>query len=141
VRFIYYILLFVSLICIFSCEKTSNTLNTCPDLINNISLSDYPTDIYSVNEVRVEGEELLINVTYGGGCEDHDFSLIKPPLFCGTPPISLIMYLSHDSHNDACFAIVTEHNLCFDISEIFELYLNEELTLYFSHPDSLYDLN
>ena len=124
---------------ISSCEKQNNTVNTtCPNLIQNVTLNDFPMDFYGVNEVEVIEEELHINVSYGGGCEDHDFKLImnnQTPIDGGGQQIEML-YLSHNANNDVCYAQILEHHLCFDISNL----LNDEL-LFFYHPDSLYNLN
>ena len=124
---------------ISSCEKQNNTVNTtCPDLIQNVTLNDFPMDFYGVNEVEVIEEEFHINVSYGGGCEDHEFKLImnnENPIDGGGQQIGML-YISHNANNDVCYAQITEHHLCFNISNL----LNDEL-LFFYHPDSLYDLN
>ena len=135
------ILLFFSLFFTSSCEKESNSINSCPDLIQNINLEDFPMDLYGVNEIVLDENELFINVNYGGGCEDHIFKLVMEPNFCGTLPVYYYFYLSHDANNDLCEAFITEHNLCFDISELLTGDLNDEVFLFFSHPDSLYNLN
>ena len=135
------ILLFFSLFFTSSCEKESNSINSCPDLIQNVNLEDFPMDLYGVNEIVLDENELFINVNYGGGCEDHIFKLVMEPNFYGTPPVYYYFYLSHDANNDLCEAFITEHNLCFDISELLTGNLNDEVFLFFSHPDSLYNLN
>ena len=80
---------------------------------------------------------MQINVTYGGGCEYHEFKLINvvSSIDGGGQQID-VLYLSHNSNNDVCEALIIEHQLCFDISNI----LNGQV-VYFSHPDSLYQLN
>ena len=135
------ILLFFSLFFTSSCEKESNSINSCPDLTQNVNLEDFPMDLYGVNEIVLDENELFINVNYGGGCEDHIFKLVMEPNFCGTSPVYYYFYLSHDANNDLCEAFITEHNLCFDISELLTGNLNDEVFLFFSHPDSLYNLN
>ena len=135
------ILLFFPLFFTSSCEKESNSINSCPDLIQNVNLEDFPMDLYGVNEIVLDENELFINVNYGGGCEDHIFKLVMEPNFCGTLPVYYYFYLSHDANNDLCEAFITEHNLCFDISELLTGNLNDEVFLFFSHPDSLYNLN
>ena len=133
------ILLFFSLFFFSSCEKESNSINSCPDLIQNVNLGNFPMDFYGLNEIVLDENELFININYGGGCEDHSFKLVMEPVFCGTPPY-YYFYLSHDANNDGCFAFIA-HNLCFDISELLTGNLNDEVFLFFSHPDSLYNLN
>ena len=48
-----------------SCEKAS--VNSCPNVIEDVNLNDFPMDEYGVNEIEVTEKQLLINVTYGGG--------------------------------------------------------------------------
>jgi len=129
-----FILLFLPLFYIYSCEKQTHN---CPELIQSVSIADFPIDLYGVNMVEVLDDELRINVNYGGGCEVHEFKLINiiSPIDGGDQQMN-VLYLSHNANNDVCFAQITEHQLCFDISDI----TNDGL-LYFSHPDSLYDLN
>ena len=128
-----YVLIFFSF-SFFSCEKT---INNCPDLIQGVSISDFSMDLYGVNEVQVFEDELRISVNYGGGFEEHEFKLINDnsPVDGGGQQMD-VLYLSHNANNDGCFALITEHQLCYDISDLLDGGL-----LYFQHPDSLYDLN
>ena len=129
-------LIFISILIHYSCEES--TSNSCPDLIKNVNLLDYPMDFYGVNEIEVTGSQLLINVSYGGGCEEHYFNLTldnASPIDGGGQQID-VLYLSHNANNDACNSQIIEHQLCFDISNLEIGYL-----LYLSHPDSLYELN
>ena len=119
-----------------SCEKSS--INSCPDVIENVNLTDFPMDEFGVNEIEVTEDELLINVTYGGGCENHDFNMIlynQNPIDEGGEQ-NQILSLSHDANNDVCYALILEHELCFNISNV-----ENEGVLYFYHRDSLYVLN
>ena len=121
---------------LYSCEKSNS--NSCPDLIKNANLQDYPIDFYGINEVEVIENQLLINVSYGGGCEEHYFNLIldtASPIDGGGQQID-VLHLSHNANNDACNSLILEHQLCFNISNLEIGYL-----LYLSHPDSLYKLN
>ena len=138
---LFFLLTFLILIYSSSCEKTANSSMSCPDLIQNVSLSDFPMDMYGINEISLVEDELFINVNYGGGCEEHTFKLIMEPIFCGTPPIYYYFYLSHDSNYDLCEALIIEHNLCFNISSILDGSFNDEVHFFFSHPDSIYNLN
>lgn len=127
-------LLIVFLFVIFySCEKiTSN----CKGILQTNSIVDFQIDLFAINDVQVTEDELRINVSYGGGCEEHEFNLINVinPSDGGGQQID-VLYLSHNANNDLCEAAITEQ-LCFDISEI----VNSGL-LYLVHQDSLYDLN
>lgn len=133
---IIYTLLFSLILLAVSCEKSS--INSCPDVIENVNLTDFPMDEFGVNEIEVTEDELLINVTYGGGCENHDFNMIllDESLIDGGSQQNQILSLSHDANNDVCYALILEHELCFNISKI-----ENEGVLYFYHTDSLYVLN
>ena len=121
---------------ISSCEKSS--INSCPSVIENVNLTDFPMDEYGVNEIEVIEDQLFINVTYGGGCENHDFKMIlhdESQIDESGEQIH-ILSLSHDANKDVCFALILEHELCFNISNI-----ENDGVLYFSHADSLFVLN
>ena len=133
---ILYTILFILILFVSSCEKSS--VNSCPYVIEDVNLTDFPMDEFGVNEIEVTEDELLINVTYGGGCENHDFIMImnnQSPIDGGGQQ-NQILSLSHDANNDACYALILEHELCFNISNI-----ENEGVLYFYHSDSLYILN
>ena len=122
------------MLCVCSCDKqTSN----CPSLIQNVSTSDFPMDLYGINEIEIVENQLLINVSYGGGCEQHDFLVLSSNTQINDDGNQIdALFLSHDANNDGCEALIIENHLCFDISNI----LNGQV-VYFSHPDSLYQLN
>ena len=93
-------------------------------------------DAYSVNEVELLGDELRVNVSYGGGCEQHNFEVLNSDTIDGAGVKRSVLFLSHDANEDYCFAEILEHELCFDLATIMD-----GQRLYFSHPDSLYQLN
>lgn len=129
-------LLFIFSYVIFSFYSCKKTTHNCPGIIQGASIVDFPMDLYEVNEIEVFGDELQINVAYGGGCEDHEFKLINvvSPIDGGGQQMD-VLYLSHNANNDLCEALIIEQ-LCYDISPLLDGGL-----LYFQHPDSLYDLN
>lgn len=131
-----YTFLFTLLLFFVSCEKSS--INFCPNVIEGVNLTDFPMDEYGVNQIDITKDQLLINVTYGGGCENHDFKMIlhdESPIDGGGQQIQ-ILSLSHNANNDVCNALILDHELCFNISNI-----ENNGILYFSHADSLYVLN
>ena len=133
---IFYTISFILILFAASCEKSS--VNSCPYVIEDVNLTDFPMDEFGVNEIEVTNDELLINITYGGGCENHDFIMImhnQSPIDGGGQQ-NQILSLSHDANNDVCNALILEHELCFNISNI-----ENEGVLYFYHTDSLYVLN
>ena len=131
-----YTFLYILLLFFVSCEKSS--INFCPNVIEGVNLADFPMDEYGINQIDITKDQLLINVTYGGGCENHDFKMIlhdESPIDGGGQQMQ-VLSLSHDANNDVCNALILDHELCFNISNI-----ENDGVLYFSHADSLYILN
>tara|TARA_X000000950_G_C13848924_1_gene633596 strand:- start:1092 stop:1517 length:426 start_codon:yes stop_codon:yes gene_type:complete len=127
---------------LFACEKSSNGDTTgCINLLENVNALDYPYDPYGINEIYYNNNRVHINVTYGGGCEEHDFLLIKEATINNNQSTTVSLNLSHDAHNDVCLALITEHLLCFDVSEAIENIPEEDLVLQLIHSDSVWTIN
>lgn len=101
---------------------------------------DLKSDPFTFGGVRVEGDLLIVEVSYGGGCEKHDFTLLDTGIATRSIPPQHFLRLLHDAHGDACEAYITRE-LRFDISPFKGLYSGldrvairlegiEELTLY-----------
>ena len=69
----------------------------------------------------IEGDTLTITVSYGGGCEDHDFTLVASNVFAESYPVQLRGIVAHDAHGDRCRAYLTE-DYDFDLAPIKTLY-------------------
>jgi hypothetical protein len=86
-------------------------------------------DSINILNASVEGNNLIIEVSYSGGCETHEFKLIGSPMIAKSlPPIRSIV-LVHLGKGDACRQLITE-KLSFDIRDFAytvsesEIYLN-----------------
>ena len=110
--------------------------SSCMTLIQNVDINDYLMDSYSIDTAFIYGDFLKINVSYGGGCEDHIFNLVHEFLFCGTSPVHVPLYLTHNSNNDNCEAILVQE-LCFDISNLYDLCADtSELFISLNDPEN-----
>ena len=47
--------------------------SSCLTLIQNVGINDYLLDSYTIDTAFIYGDFLKVNVSYGGGCEDHIF--------------------------------------------------------------------
>ena len=74
------------------------------------------SDPFQLLEVAIEDQLLKIEVSYGGGCEEHDFQVIWPEVITAGFPPDFSVVLNHQGNNDPCFAIITEV-LEFDIDQ------------------------
>ena len=82
-------------------------------------------DSYTIDTAFIYDDFLNLNLkSYGGGCEDHIFKFSTRVFVCGTPPVHVPLYLTHNSNNDNCEAVLTQE-LCFDISNLYDLWIHQ----------------
>ncbi len=74
-------------------------------------------DHHVLNDAAVDGDILTLNVSYGGGCEPHEFTLVISGSFVDAEPVELHAVLAHDANNDSCEAFLTEEYI-FDLDVI-----------------------
>lgn len=74
-------------------------------------------DHYVLNDAAVNGDTITLNVSYSGGCEEHEFTLVISESFVKTEPVGLAAALAHDANNDSCEAFLTEEYI-FDLDVI-----------------------
>ncbi len=92
-----------------------------------------PMDGFRMDSAYVLGDFLHLQVSYSGGCRDHDFNLWKlPPNALDPPPVELM--LSHDANEDMCEAYITEW-LVFSLKPIRKRNVNEVKFLLRGSPE------
>lgn len=69
----------------------------------------------------IEDDTLTLTVSYGGGCETHDFTLVTDGSFMESDPVQLAVTLTHDANDDPCEAYPTNRYV-FDLASIKTLY-------------------
>ncbi|UCF13133.1 MAG: hypothetical protein JSW06_02470 [Thermoplasmatales archaeon] len=84
------------------------------DLFQNAS-----RDPYKINNIGLERDILEINVSFSGGCEEHEFSLFEDSSFKESLSVQIEAVLSHNDNDDPCDGIYTEE-LTFDLSPLKE---------------------
>ena len=75
------------------------------------------SDAFSIQDVQIKGNTLLLTITYGGGCADHQFEFIGSPMIMKSMPPIRSVQLIHDAANDKCKALVTQ-TIEIDLKEI-----------------------
>ena len=83
--------------------------------------SAWGTDTYELGEVAIVDDTLKATVSYGGGCRDHEFTLVLSNAFRMTDPVRLPAKLVHEADDDPCEAWLTE-NLVFDLAKVKQLH-------------------
>ena len=95
-------------------EKIGNTV------IGAITESSIP-DEYVINAATVKDGTLRVNVSYSGGCETHEFTLVAEERFMESFPVQLRVSLAHNTNGDTCQEPLTEVYR-FDLTPIKEMY-------------------
>ena len=83
----------------------------------------FGTDEYALNSASITGDTLNISVSYSGGCEAHQFTLVVSDTFIESFPVQLHAYLAHNANGDTCEAYPTD-NYRFNLTSIKTLYQN-----------------
>jgi hypothetical protein len=115
--------IFVTCLILISCSgRGPLALEETPSrAIFRQDLSTVPMDPASITGALVQGDQLLLQVRYGGGCAEHHFALYVLPIFMESEPVQVGAQLAHDAHGDACRALVGKE-LQFDLRPLKEAY-------------------
>ena len=76
-----------------------------------------PSDPFTVAASRIVGDELRLTVQYGGGCAEHEFTLIGPLTLVEEDPTPVTLYLNHRANGDRCKAYITKE-ITFDLTPL-----------------------
>ena len=80
-------------------------------------------DSIIIHNVKINQDRITFNISYGGGCQDHEFLLIGAGVYAESYPVQTQILLSHNSNNDTCLALFTDF-LTFDLSPLKQHYRN-----------------
>lgn len=90
--------------------------DTGPDAIGQ-----WGTDNYQLDSATITVDTLTLTLSYGGGCETHQFTLVASNVFMESEPVQLAVSLSHNANNDSCERWVME-TYHFDLTPIKIMY-------------------
>ncbi|MHA1944769.1 MAG: hypothetical protein ACXAC6_00895 [Candidatus Hodarchaeales archaeon] len=94
------------------------------DIIINKNLhDDAHRDLVIINKVKIIQNKIIFNISYGGGCQDHEFLLIGTGEYAESYPVQTQILLSHNSNNDTCLAFFTRL-ITFDLAPLKQHYQN-----------------
>lgn len=89
---------------------------TMPDSNGSIVLqvvdelpASMPSDSFDIVSSKFVEDTLQLEVTYGGGCEDHVFAAFWAPVFLEEAPESTEILITHDANRDSCEAIISQN--------------------------------
>jgi hypothetical protein len=99
----------------------SNPLQPYSILFSELTSGSEPTlslDPAEITSARIEGDRLYVDVTFGGGCAEHIFSLVRPTeVWRESDPVQTDLRLTHDAKGDRCLALLNQP-LSFDLSPL-----------------------
>jgi len=115
----------VALASVAACDSPSSPDDQNSSLEVKITSDAGPAsllDVTGILEARVIDDRLILDVSFGGGCAEHDFVALAPPDFSDGVPVELPVFLRHDAHGDPCEALL-QRQLEFDLSSVRQLWL------------------
>lgn len=78
---------------------------------------DMHTDDVTVTSLSVNGNTLIMELSYGGGCKTHEFNMYASSTIGESYPPVIFITLSHNANGDVCKALLRE-TLNFDLSNL-----------------------
>lgn len=109
----------------FGLVACTNEKPTAPSLDSaSVTIGHFtnaPGDPLHRVESQIRGDELLLNVRYGGGCNEHRFALTGGGVFMESYPVQTALTLHHDALGDQCRALVGK-SLRFDLTPLKRTY-------------------
>lgn len=136
----------VTILCTLGCEELRYGIKSNPDddtdssiisisrddvspdeIVNTGSVvitdadGNWGTDEYVLRAAAITDDTLRLTVSYSGGCEPHEFTLVTSGAFFESSPVRLPISVAHNANDDPCEAYPTEvyH---FDLTGIKTLY-------------------
>ena len=98
-------------------------------------------DSIIIHNVKINQDRITFNISYGGGCQNHEFLLIGTGVYAESYPVQTQILLSHNSNNDTCLALFTDF-LTFDLTPLKQHYRNmysEDSATIILHIDGGYE--
>ncbi len=96
----------------------SVVINDNVDRVIALQKSDaYELETDGAHAPVIENDTLSLTVSYGGGCEAHDFTLVTDGSFMESDPVQLAVTLTHNANDDPCEAYLTDRYV-FDLAPI-----------------------
>ncbi len=91
-------------VCLSGCELLDGTDDAPPVLIVPFDGggTSFARDTLSVEQARIRGDVLILEVAYPGGCAEHAFVAYSPGPIIRTLPPGADVFLAHDARGDAC---------------------------------------
>lgn len=91
----------------------NDALEICPP--------DVPTDAVDILDATVQGDALVVDVGYSGGCETHYLGACWNGSFLESNPVQIQTFIAHEANGDTCEAY-PQQQLTFDLAGLADAY-------------------
>lgn len=71
----------------------------------------------NIKYAEQNGDYAVFDVSYSGGCEEHEFKLITTGVFATTYPPEVEVLLAHNNNGDNCRSVV-DRKLFFELTPL-----------------------
>jgi hypothetical protein len=97
-------------------------LETPPLIVSQTKgLEGFTLDPLVIRDARVVAGILEVDVTFGGGCGQHDLDAVAYTTWMESDPVEVGVAVTHDPHGDSCEAAV-QRTLLFDLEPLKDAY-------------------
>ena len=93
-----------------------------PALVDQNNHLPLPSDGYDLGAINLEGDFLDLELSYGGGCADHEVDVVLRGPWLESFPVQANMEIAHEDNDDPCDAFLTETR-SFDLRPVRAAYL------------------
>lgn len=100
-----------------SASETAPGTREEPVVVSTSCQDDLPKDAFQLTSAKLDGELLVLDVSFGGGCKTHEFHACWDGQFAESFPVQTWIRLHHDANDDNCRALVPK-TLHVDVSPI-----------------------
>lgn len=90
-------------------------------LAESVPVRGAPSDRASIAGASLQGDVLVLDVRFGGGCAEHAFDLYAQTAFMESEPVQTRLALAHRANGDPCRALLSRE-LRFDLAPLRDAY-------------------
>ncbi len=86
-------------------------------IVNPEFIEPKDNDAFEIKSAEIIGNDLILNVTFSGGCQEHEFKAYSNNTYMKSMPPILGVFIAHNANNDNCREVV-EKTLRFDLTSV-----------------------
>lgn len=106
-----------------ACDSSGDEPASSIGLLGTVvtSADGAPNDALTIDSARVVGNNLVANVSHGGGCTDHRYQLVIGTAWMESFPVQVRARIAHNANGDNCRALL-RRELSMDLLPLADAY-------------------